>query len=183
MMEPQPGEWKKAAAEIKQVLVDKGVLPTEAAPLPVKKKEVVEKKEDIPVVERDEPIWPVELSEWKEAMAKMKVPQKKEEEITPERKEEIRRWAKEAVERWWKSRPTTRAEKKEKEDAPAAKVKPAGRQKRLGQTKLIDDLLRAGKTEAEITEAVKTQIPSYPVDRIPKMIKLRQYHIKAEKVG
>ena len=58
------------------------------------------------------------------------------------------------------------------------KLPKEGRQNRLGQTKLIDDLLRAGKSEAEIIAEVTAKIPAYPADKIPKMIKLRQYHIK-----
>jgi len=57
------------------------------------------------------------------------------------------------------------------------KLKKVPRQNRLGQTKLIDGLLRAGKNEKEIFAAVREQIPSYPADKLPKLIKLRQYHV------
>lgn len=191
-MEPQPDEWKKAAAEIKQTLTDRGILPAEDVPVkkvatvaksaPALKLAITERlaKAEEPIVERSEPIWPVELDVWKAEVEKIKLwaKEKKEEVITPERKAELHGWARQSVERWWASRSRTRVEKKEEPVAKVKAIKPEGRQKRLGQTKLIDDLLKAGKSEAEITEEVKKQIPSYPIERIPKMIKLRQYHVK-----
>jgi len=58
------------------------------------------------------------------------------------------------------------------------KAKKESRQTRLGQTKMIDDLLKAGKTEKEIFDTVREKIPAYPADKLPKLIKLRQYHVK-----
>lgn len=189
-MEPQPNEWKKAAAEVKKALEEKGILPveekpTQATPPAAPRDAQLSDKASEVVVEVKCPIWPVDLDVWKKNMAEIEARQavKPDDVLSPERKEEIARWARQAAQRWWDSRPKSRVvEKKEEETVAKTKApKEGGRQKRLGQTKLIDDLLRAGKSEAEITEAIKTQIPSYPVERIPKMIKLRQYHVKKNK--
>ncbi len=72
-------------------------------------------------------------------------------------------------------------DKEEKREAKAkakTEKKEKGRQNRLGQTKLIDDLIKVGKTEKEIFDAVREKIPAYPADKLPKLIKLRQYHVK-----
>ncbi len=81
------------------------------------------------------------------------------------------------------SEPTRKQEEKtEKAAAKKAKAaepkKESGRQNRLGQTKLIDELIKSGKTEKEIFDTVRTKIPTYPADKLPKLIKLRQYHVK-----
>lgn len=137
------------------------------------------------IKERKEPIWPMDdeqLAQWKKDMAEMKVRAKlpkKEEPLTPERRAEIHKMATEAAHRLASSRRSVTkikpvAEPKER----AIKEKKAGRQQRLGQTKLIDDLLKAGKNEKEIFDTVREKIPSYPADKLPKLIKLRQYHVK-----
>lgn len=52
------------------------------------------------------------------------------------------------------------------------------RQLRLGQTKLIDDLMDKGLNDQEIFDGVRKEIPEYPEDKLPKLIKLRHYHKK-----
>jgi hypothetical protein len=66
----------------------------------------------------------------------------------------------------------------EEVSAEAPQVKKKRTVVRLGQTKLIDKLLKDGKTDEQVLEEVKTQIPQYPAEKIPQLIKIRKAHLK-----
>lgn len=70
----------------------------------------------------------------------------------------------------------TKAEKK-------ARAPKEGRQNRLGQTLLVDSLLKTKKTDLEIYEEVRRKIPLYPEEKIMKLVKLRKYHLDVDKKG
>ena len=141
---------------------------------------------------RTGPIWPIEpeqIAEWAATDARLA----KEREAflksidSPEHLAKVRASAAEAASKIVTRHVSYSVKKKEdarEEKAEAKKVKAAEpkkestRQTRLGQTKLIDELLKAGKNEKEVFDTVREKIPSYPADKLPKLIKLRQYHIK-----
>jgi hypothetical protein len=147
-----------------------------------------------PVPEKEEkrltPIWPIEpetIIEWKgevELREKAKVAFLKGID-TLEHLSAVRASAVEAVSkipaRYVPSISKKQEDKEERREAKAkakTEKKVSTRQKRLGQTKLIDELLKAGKNEKEVFDAVREKIPTYPADRLPKLIKLRQYVVK-----
>jgi hypothetical protein len=133
---------------------------------------------------RSERIWPVEFDQIRQWAAEDVVYAKKREDFqkyldSSEYLEKVRASAKESVKRWTESRPHDKVYEEVKEPkVKQPKVKKASRQTRLGQTKMIDDLLKLGKTEKEIFDTVREKIPEYPADKLPKLIKLRQYHVK-----
>ena len=150
---------------------------------------------------RTEPIWPMndeEKIKWRaelvvaEATAKVRAKQQKEdtevkakwlikyEEIKKELKlirEEVN--LKRGVQK--KTGGRKRKTTAEKVAVAVAKANNPRRQKRLGQTKFIDDLIAKGKTDKEIYDAVVKEISEYPVEKIDKLIKLRHYHMKKAK--
>lgn len=155
----------------------------------------------VPAPEKEEkkrltPIWPIDPETTEEFYARLTLERKalaaKREAFlktidTPEHLAAIRASAIEAVSKMpTRYIPSSVATKKqedkvEKREAKAkakTEKKESGRQTRLGQTKLIDTLLKAGKTEKEIFNTVREKIPTYPADKLPKLIKLRQYHVK-----
>lgn len=133
------------------------------------------------------PIWPIEpetIAEWKVNAGRL---QKEAEAFlksidAPEHLAKIRAAASNAAVRIPTRAISSTAKKAgakaEAREAKAAEPKKESRQTRLGQTKLIDELLRAGKTAEEIMKEVAIKIPLYPKDKLPKLIKLRQYHVK-----
>lgn len=144
------------------------------------------KEKEEPFRIRTEPVWPMDDEQkvqWRKQVAELAARREiknQELPLSPERKAEIHRWAVEAAQRTFI--PGHAVTRKEIPEEPKERVKkekkPSGRQARLGQTKLIDELLRAGKNEKEVFEVVRTKIPEYPADKLPKLIKLRQYHVK-----
>lgn len=142
--------------------------PPNPEPLPIRKKG---------------PIWPMDddqLAQWLKDMALLAETRKtkpKEAPLTAERRAEIHKLAAEHAARFVdRFKPVTKAVVKEVKQ-PAAEKK-STRQKRLGQTKLIDELIKQGKSEKEIFDAVREKIPEYPEIGLPKLIRLRQYHSK-----
>ena len=146
-------------------------------------------------VQRATPIWPLPEGETLEQFkarreAEKAADAKKREDFlksldTPEHLAAIRASAIEAASKLPSrhipiptSKQEVKAEKREAKAKAKAEKKDSGRQNRLGQTKLIDDLIKVGKTEKEIFDAVREKIPAYPADKLPKLIKLRQYHVK-----
>lgn len=136
---------------------------------------------------RSEPIWPIEpetviefkkriASERKEADAKREAFLK--ECDSPENLARVRAAAVAAVAALPTRHVRSSEEKPVKEKVVKEPKEKKKSQNRLGQTKLIDELLRAGKNEAEIIATVKEKIPLYPAEMIPQMIKLRRYHVK-----
>jgi hypothetical protein len=147
--------------------------------------EMKKTEQPIPLKPKEkEPLWPMDeeqkaqwRKEMKEVAERVKNPLPLD-ILTPERKLEIQMLAKEAALEVYNKTP-----RKRKEEEPAherkTKVKSEStRQTRLGQTKLIDSLLKEGKNDKQIFDAVREKIPTYPADKLPKLIKLRQYHMK-----
>ena len=132
-------------------------------------------------------MWPMDdeqkiqwRKELKEREEKAKLPPQ-EYVMTPERKAEIHAQAVSAALEAYARMPKKRKSEEEPTTKAAKRIKVKSenhRQTRLGQTKLIDELLKAGKSDKEVFDAVREKIPTYPADKLPKLIKLRQYHIK-----
>lgn len=132
---------------------------------------------------KEGPIWPIEpeqMEAWKklretaEAAAKEFLAQLE----SPLALDATAESGREAAKRSNVSRAPREAVEAPKEKPAKVKKESKNKQKRLGQTKLIDDLLKAGKSEQEIIAEVRSKIPLYPADKIPQMIKLRRYHVK-----
>jgi hypothetical protein len=99
--------------------------------------------------------------------------------LTPERKAEIHAMAAASAAAAFERLPRRKSSKEDEPKERKTKVKSdSHRQTRLGQTKLIDELLKAGKSDKEVFDTVRVKIPTYPADKLPKLIKLRQYHLK-----
>jgi hypothetical protein len=130
------------------------------------------------------PLWPVEPEQieiWKaeRAVIDSKIVAHLKEIESPSHIELVIAAAREAAQKKMAMAPRAKVYDEPKEvTAKTPKVKKESRQTRLGQTKLIDDLLKAGKTEKEVFDTVREKIPAYPADKLPKLIKLRQYHVK-----
>jgi hypothetical protein len=178
--------------EYKAMLASKGI--TSSAPTPIapvakvvkpaqmfrEQPQVVEEVVKVPKT----PIWPVEPEQlllWKEerALHEKKIETFMKEIESPAHLEAVRASAREAAQRKMAMAPRAKITDEPKESVvKQPKAKKESRQTRLGQTKMIDDLLKAGKTEKEIFDTVREKIPAYPSDKLPKLIKLRQYHVK-----
>lgn len=135
---------------------------------------------------RTEPIWPLDkpLDVWKKEREaeRLEADKKKADFLkwvdSPEHLAEVRASAAKAVEALPKHYIRSEEKPVKEKVVKEPKEKKKGSQNRLGQTKLIDELLKAGKSETEIIATVKEKIPLYPADKIPQMIKLRRYHVK-----
>lgn len=157
------------------------------------KKAVTEKLVEIAKDEkpRTEPIWPTsdeDLVKWKawmkdapkRAAEQLKVNTKKEREKKEWtiKKEVLLKEIRELQEQINAKRPAKRGRKKgSKKKERVVSLRPP-RQQRLGQTKLIDKLLDKKMTDLEIFNEVQKEIPDYPKEKLPKLIKLRKYHQK-----
>lgn len=196
---------KAGISDVKDFLKKKGADIPESEPKREKycngdcqKGSVVTKEAVAPEPEkkRTTPIWPLPDDETPEqfyarlALERKEADKKREEFLksldTPEHLAAVRASAVAAVALLPTRHISTSVADKKREDKEEKRVakakvkeeKKEGRQTRLGQTKLIDTLLKAGKTEKEIFDTVREKIPSYPADKLPKLIKLRQYHVK-----
>jgi len=130
------------------------------------------------------PIWPMsdeELIKWKADMEAMKtapptfpvLSEKLKAKFIAERKA----FFKEILDEIKKETPVKASKKS---TSSAVEDNPA-RQQRMGQTKMIDDLIKEGKSDDEIEKIIREKIPAYPAERLPKLIKLRHYHLKNKK--
>ena len=141
---------------------------------------VVEEKIKVP----KEPLWPIEpeqLELWKQERARhdKEVEAFMKEIESPAHLIAVQASARVAAQKIIATWPKSKVVEETKEPkVKEAKPKKESRQNRLGQTKLIDDLLKSGKSEKEIFDTVREKIPAYPADKLPKLIKLRQYHVK-----
>ena len=160
------------------VSVEKAAKPVQVfreAPL------VVEEKIKVPKM----PIWPVEpeqLELWKieRNLHDEKVKAFLKEIESPVYIAEVRASARASAQKQIAMAPRAKVSEAAKEPTvKEPKAKKESRQTRLGQTKMIDDLLKAGKTEKEVFDMVSEKIPAYPKEKLPKLIKLRQYHVKS----
>jgi hypothetical protein len=180
--------------EYKAMLKHKGIAPTinvaaaPAAPVP-KPPRVVETRGQPVIVEEKvkvpkTPLWPVEpeqLELWKQerALHEERVKSFLKEIESPSHIALVQASARDAAQKKMAMAPRAKVSDEPKEVVvKAPKAKKESRQTRLGQTKMIDDLLKAGKTEKEVFDTVREKIPAYPADKLPKLIKLRQYHVK-----
>lgn len=176
--------------DYKAMLKYKGITPTidtEAAPTtPVPK--APRAIDPPPVVEEIKvpktPIWPVEpeqLELWKveRNLHEEKVKAFLKEIESPAHIAAVQASGREAAQKKMARAPRAKILDETKEPIiKTPKAKKESRQIRLGQTTMIDDLLKAGKTEKEVFEEVSVRIPAYPKDKLPKLIKLRQYYVK-----
>lgn len=141
---------------------------------------VVEEKIKVPKT----PLWPVEpeqLELWKleRNLHEEKVKSFLKEIESPAHLAAVQASGREAAQKKMAMAPRAKVSEEVKEPIiKTPKAKKESRQTRLGQTKMIDDLLMAGKTEKEVFDTVREKIPAYPADKLPKLIKLRQYHVK-----
>lgn len=54
---------------------------------------------------------------------------------------------------------------------------------RMGQCKLVDGLIKEGKTDDQIAKEVKERIPEYPEEKIRPLIKIRRAHMERKSNG
>jgi hypothetical protein len=132
-----------------------------------------------------EPLWPMDEEQKIQWRKEMKLMEEKAKNppppdiLTPERKAEIHAMAAASAAAAFERLPRRKSSKEDEPRERKTKVKTEStRQTRLGQTKLIDSLLKEGKNDKQIFDAVREKIPAYPADKLPKLIKLRQYHMK-----
>jgi hypothetical protein len=180
--------------DYKAMLKHKGIAPTvnvAAAPTaPVAKPARVNEPIRPPVIAEEKvkvpktPLWPVEPEQmelWKQERVAhdLKVEAFLKEIESPSHIEAVQASGRASAQKKMEMAPRAKVHEEVKEPIiKTPKAKKESRQTRLGQTKMIDDLLKAGKTEKEVFDTVRIKIPEYPADKLPKLIKLRQYHVK-----
>ncbi len=130
---------------------------------------------------KDRFLWPGDENEQEAHRQKTKqiydkIDAERKKPLSPEQKEELRQLAiKHAAAARSRFAPQKKVEVKEEKTV--VEKEPKNRQQRMGQTKFIDNLLKKGRSDKEIYDAVRKEISAYPEEKIYKLIKLRKYHL------